>query len=113
MGISTTVGRASDAQIRDLSEDPQAADDHFAGCASGASTEFCHLHDHWAGLHFLLAGDVEGGELPLAAIRRGDLVYIGVSDPIHAIYSATTRAFAEALANLVLGAVFLSTPPEF
>lgn len=99
MGISTTAARGTDAQIRSYIDDPGAADELFDGCATAVSG-FCHLHDHWAGLHFLLTGDPEGGELPLAAIRRGDVEYSGVCDPIHAIYASTTVALAAALDSL-------------
>jgi hypothetical protein len=97
MGISTAVVAVTDREILEFVEQPALADAAFSGAASFDRERCCHLHDHWAALHYLLTRTADGGELPLAAIRRGDLTIPGATDPTHAILSGTARSLAAAL----------------
>lgn len=94
MGISTCVLFVTDEQIQDFTKDPSDAADLFVGCINFDEEECCHLHDYWDGLHYLLTEEAEGGDLPLGAIKRGDVTYAGA---MHAIYHTTTKALAQEL----------------
>ncbi len=94
MGISRCVLFVTDEQIQDFTKNPGDAADLFIGCINFGKEKCCHLHDYWDGLHYLFTGDVEGGDLPLAAIKWGDESY---ADAVHAIYHSTTVALAREL----------------
>jgi hypothetical protein len=98
MGISESIKLATDMEIRQLSED--------AGRVRGVldwpdSWADCHLTDFWDVLHFLLAGSRDARDLPLAALKVGDIALVGDADSLesaHAILSTTAKSFAERVA---------------
>jgi len=94
MGISACVIRISDEQIQKLKKKPRKAEDLFIGCISFDREECCHLHDYWDAIHYLLTLEPEGGELPLGAIKHGDVSYPG---RVHAIYASTANSLAREL----------------
>jgi len=97
VGISTCVICISDEQIQDFTKKPHEAADLFIGCINFEKEEGCLLHDYWDAIHYVLTLDPEGGELPLGAIKRGDVTYAG---DLHAIYASTTKALARELSTL-------------
>ena len=97
MGISMCVLSVRDEQIVDFIKRPSDAEDLFIGCINFDEEECCHLHDYWDGLNYLLTGEAGGGDLPLGAIKRGDVAYPGA---VHAIYHTTTAALAQELITL-------------
>lgn len=100
MGISTSVLFVTDEQIQEFTKHPIDAENLFIGCINFGTEKCCHLHQYWNRLHYLLTGEVEGGDLPLCALKRGDVTYAGVLDPTHAIYSTTTKALSQELNTL-------------
>ena len=102
MGISISVLMATDDQIRNFIAQPSLLENLLNRTISYhyVSEDCCYLANSWHGLHYLLTGEVNGGELPLCALRRGEVRFTGVSDPTHAIYSKTAKAFARELSEL-------------
>ena len=100
MGISISLLMASDDQIRDFIAQPNLLEDLLNHTIPNATEDYCCLANLWHGLHYLLTGEVRGGELPMCALRRGEVRFSGVSDPTHAIYSNTAQAFATELSKL-------------
>lgn len=97
MGISMSIFSVTDAQINQFSQDPSQID---AFIHSTPNRRGCYLADFWDGLHFLLNREYDSRELPLAALKVGDVAYQGVSDQLHAIFSHTAQAFAVELQSL-------------
>ncbi len=91
---------ASDDQIRDFRSQPSRLEDLLNRTIPYTTEDCCYLANSWHGLHYLLTGEVKGGELPLCALRRGEVTFTGLSDPTHAIYSKTAKAFARELSEL-------------
>ena len=100
MGISLSVLMATDDQIRDFRAQPSRLEDLLNRTIPYTTEDCCYLADCWHGLHYLLTGEVKGGELPWCALRRGEVTFTGLSDPTHAIYSKTAKAFARELSKL-------------
>ncbi len=97
MGISTCVIFVTDEQIQAFKKRPRDAEDLFIGCINFDEEKGCHLHDYWDGLNYLLTGEADEGDLPLGAIKRGDVTY---PEDMYAIYHATTKALAQELNTL-------------
>lgn len=97
MGISVSVYPVTDSQISRFSQDPSRIDEFIHNTPNHRG---CYLADFWDGLHFLLTGRPDSRELPLAALKRGDVAFRGVSDQAHAIFSRTTQAFTVELQSL-------------
>jgi hypothetical protein len=97
MGISVGILTATDMQIRGFATDLDGLGIQFIGVVGNPRA--CHLHEFWDGLHFLLTAET-GDALPLSALKRGDMDYADAADVTHAIYAATTKAFALELAAL-------------
>jgi len=95
MGTSMSLYLCSDAQIRGFSEDVNLVNEFLDGAPSRGD---CYLADFWDGLHYLLTGDTR--DLPLAALKIGDVEFRGASDATHAIFSRTAKALAEELQTL-------------
>jgi len=100
MGISISVLMATDDQIHDFIAQPSQLEDLLNRTIPFTTGDYCYLSNCWHGLHYLLTGEVEGGELPLCALRRGEVTFADLSDPTHAIYSKTAKAFARELSDL-------------
>jgi len=100
MGISISVLMATDAQIRDFRAQPSGLENLLNRTIPYSTEDKCYLADCWHGLHYLLTGEVKGGELPLCALRWGEVTFTGLSDPTHAIYRDTANAFARELSKL-------------
>ncbi len=100
MGISISVLMASDDQIRDFIAQPSRLEDLLNSTIPYTTEDCCYLANCWHGLHYLLTGEITGGDLPLCALRRGEVTFAGLSDPTHAIYSKTAEAFAGELSKL-------------
>jgi hypothetical protein len=101
MGISMSVLMITDDQIRDFSQSPSRLEDLLNRTIPFVSKDLCYLADFWDGLHYVLTAGPDGAEVLLGVLKRGDVKYSkGLSDPAHAIYSATVRALAEELQGL-------------
>jgi uncharacterized protein DUF1877 len=96
MGISMSVYRVTDAQIRDFSEDVSRVADFLDRAGRGE----CYLADFWDGVHFLLTGGPDAGELPLSALKVGDVEFRGGYEPTHAIFRPMAQSFAAELQGL-------------
>ena len=99
MGISVSVLSATDDEIRAF---PGVGGelDVALGRRIARGEDECYLADYWDGLHYLLTGQASGGELPLSVLKRGDVRYSGLDDPVHALFSDTVRALAAAMQAL-------------
>lgn len=97
MGISMSLHLCADAQIRDFSEDVNRVNDFLLESPSRGD---CYLADFWDGLHFLLAGGADARDLPLAALKVGDVEFQGATEATHAIFSGTAKTLAEELQTL-------------
>jgi hypothetical protein len=62
------------------------------------SWDCCFLCDYWTTLHFLLTR--QSADLPMCALRQGEVQFPDLSDPAHAIFSATTRELSAQLRAL-------------
>jgi hypothetical protein len=103
MGISLTLLPASDDEIRYYVSSPKAVDARFAGIASASSTSAagaCHLHDRWAALHFLCAGDMDDDASPLGLLKAGELEIRGAADPTFGIFADTVSSWHRVLGAL-------------
>lgn len=101
MGISMDALMITDDQIRDFRQSPSQLEDLLNRTIPFVSKDLCHLADFWDGLHYVLTGGADEAELPLGVLKGGDVKYAkGLSDPTHAIYSATVRALVGALRGL-------------
>lgn len=97
MGISMSVHKLTDARLAELGEDASRAKDLLRELPSPGE---CYLADFWDGVHFLLTGSPDAGELPLAALKVGDVRLGGGAEATHAIFSRTARALAAELRDL-------------
>lgn len=112
MGISESIKLATDIEIRQLSEDAGRDRDVLNWPESQAD---CHLTDFWDVLHFLLAGSRDARELPLAALKVGDIALVGDANDLeaaHAILSTTAKAFADEVAALSASDLHARFDPE-
>ena len=101
MGISMSAVMTTDDQIRDFRQNPSRLEDLLNRTIPFESKDVCYLADFWDALHYVLTEGADGSELPLCVLKRGDVKYSeGLSDPAHAIYSATVRALAGELRGL-------------
>lgn len=98
MGISMSVYKFTDAQIREFSEDVSRVNNVLRRVPSRGD---CYLADFWDGLHFLLTGSPDARELPLAALKAGDVEFRGTSEATYAIFSRTANALAGELQSLL------------
>lgn len=105
MGMSVSVLKVTDDQIRAFQDDPARAMALVNRVVPYASEDECYLADFWHGVHFLLAQQVEAVAPPLGAVLQGDVTYQGGAEPLHAIYSATTKALADEMAGLTEAAL--------
>jgi len=97
MGISMSLYLCSDAQIHDFSEGVTLVNDFLIASPNRGD---CYLADFWDGIHFLLAGQPDARDLPLAALKVGDVELRGGVEATHAIFSRTAKAFAGELQAL-------------
>jgi hypothetical protein len=97
MGISMRALRITDDEIRDFKKRPRKLEAlRNRKIPDFKSNDCCDLHDFWCGIHFVLTRGPGGGALPWGALRVGDVMYTkDVSDPAHAIYSATAGALVQ------------------
>ena len=101
MGISVSAVMATDEQIREFRENPSRLEDLLNRTIPSGGEEVCYLGDFWDALHYVLTEGGDRSELPLCVLKRGDVRYSkGLSDPAHAVYSATVRALAGELQGL-------------
>ncbi|MCP4604442.1 MAG: DUF1877 family protein [Proteobacteria bacterium] len=100
MGISISVLMATDDQIREFKAEPSRLENLLDRTISRDSDDLCRLLDYWDALHFMLTDQGRNTELPLAALKTGEVSYSDLSDPAHAIYSGTTKAFSRCLQEL-------------
>jgi Domain of unknown function (DUF1877) len=101
MGIKMSILKVSDEQIHNFIKHPNQLENLLNKTISSLSKENCFLSDFWDGLHYLLTAEMDNNELPLSALKKGDVYYSkGLSDPAHAIYNVTTRNFAKELNRL-------------
>jgi hypothetical protein len=100
MGISVSVLKATDEQIRDFQSRPKELEHLLTTTIPFASSDCCFLSDYWAGLHHLLTLG-EGKDKPLMhAIQKGEVSFRGTSDPTHALYCESVKSLAAELAQL-------------
>jgi len=93
---------ATDADIASYQEEPAVLEALLNRVISARSDEMCNLSDSWDALHFLLTSPDRREELPMAALKKGEVTFRGLSDPAHAIYSDTARRWStemDALGN--------------
>ena len=112
MGISMNVMVATDEQIRCFGEDASRTGELLNSFFE--RDKGCLLYDYWDGIHFMLtdetrdpsfggldemrwAGAAASSHLPLAALKKGDVMF---PDYTHAIYSTTVKTFEIALQQL-------------
>ncbi len=100
MGISLSVLKVIDDHIRRFDESPKLLEALLVETIAHGSSSRCYLADYWDGLDFLLTEGQDKPELPLCALKRGDVAYVDTSDPTHAIFSTTTHALARVLSLL-------------
>jgi Domain of unknown function (DUF1877) len=101
MGIKMSVLMVTDEQIYNFIQYPQALETLLNETIPSLSEENCFLSDYWDALHYILTPEINQTELPLAALKKGDVYYSdGLSDPAHAIYTKTTKDLAEELKKL-------------
>ncbi len=100
MGISMAVLMTTDAQLRRFERETDELEDLLDRTISRDSDDLCLLLDYWDALHFMLTDQGRNTELPLAALKTGEVSYSDLSDPAHAIYSGTTKAFSRCLQEL-------------
>ena len=92
MGISLSVTTATDAQLLSFEREPQALAAHLRAMAR--TEDCCYLTDYWDGIHYVVAGGTVAGDLPLAALKKGEISYSASSlEPVHGIRAATAHAF--------------------
>jgi hypothetical protein len=97
MGISMSLYLCDDAQIRDFSEDANRVNDFLIRSPNRGD---CYLADFWDGIHYVLTSGTDARDLPLAALKAGDVEFRGGVEASHAIFSGTARAFAGELETL-------------
>ncbi|HEU0180413.1 MAG TPA: DUF1877 family protein [Blastocatellia bacterium] len=97
MGISMSLYLCDDAQIREFSDDVNRVEDFIIRSPNRGD---CYLADFWDGIHYLLTSGTDTRDLPLAALKTGDVEFRGGASATHAIFSETAKAFAEELQSL-------------
>jgi hypothetical protein len=100
VGISVSVVMATDAEIDVFSKSPSGLEALLDRLIPSICADKCYLADHWDWLHVLLTGQRYTAELPLGAIKSGDVMFTGLTDHAHAIYSATAKALLAELQKL-------------
>lgn len=97
MGISMSLYLCDDAQIRDFSEDVNRVRDFLIRSPNRGD---CYLADFWDGIHYALTSGTDTRDLPMAALKAGDVGFWGGVEATHAIFSGTAKVFAERLQTL-------------
>jgi hypothetical protein len=101
MGISISVLKFTDQQIRGFIENTKQLEDLLNGAIVYDRVKCYRLFSFWHGIHhYLLTIEAGREDLPLCALSKGDVEYMGLSDHAHAIYSVTTKALVKELAAL-------------
>lgn len=96
MGTSMKVYPITDDRIAELRRDPSGIR------ALVGSADECYLGDYWDCLHFVLTGEAGKADLPLGALKCGD-VTLEDDDPVHAIVHSTTFQLSEAMGRIEPG----------
>jgi hypothetical protein len=96
MSISMSVTTATDQQLASFKGQPDVLAAHVRALA--LTEDCCYLTDYWDGIHYLLAGGAAAGNLPLAALKRGDISYnASPLESVHGIRSTTACALSAQL----------------
>jgi len=106
MGISMKAIMVTDGQILGLCESTSQLDKTVQALFRGHDDD-CYLADYWDGIHYVLTAGNENSNLPLSALKRGDVEFSGdvafskrQPESTHAIYSTTVRDLAIALRQI-------------
>jgi hypothetical protein len=100
------VTMVTDEQIRDFNKEASRLDE-LLKTTFHRYEDYCYLTDYWDGIHYLLTGAAENSELPLSALKKGDVAFSNDVDfskrypeSTHVIYSSTVKTLAAELYHL-------------